>query len=60
LGLSGKKLTALDIQVWGAGPTVFHAPIVGVESDYSRGDSTLIYRLQFGSVTEMRKLSLLK
>lgn len=39
LGLEGKRLTALDIQVWGD-----YAPIVGVEPDYSQGDSTLIYR----------------
>lgn len=46
LGLAGKKLTALDIQVWGAGPAILHAPIVGVEPDRNNGDSTLIYRLE--------------
>jgi hypothetical protein len=30
----------------GAGPAVFHAPIVGVEPERSQGDSTLIYRLE--------------
>ncbi len=46
LGLKGKSLTALDIQVWGAGPALFHAPIVGVLPDRSAGDSTLVYRLE--------------
>lgn len=44
LGLQGKRLTALDIQVWGAGPALFHTPVAGVQPDFSRGDSTLIYR----------------
>ncbi len=46
LKLGGKNLIALDIQVWGAGPAIFHAPIVGVLPDRSAGDSTLIYRLE--------------
>jgi len=45
LGLPGKKLAALDLQVWGTGPAIFYRPIVGVEPDRSQGDSTLIYRL---------------
>lgn len=44
LGLKGKNLIALDIQVWGAGPGIFHAPVAGVLPDRSAGDSTLIYR----------------
>lgn len=44
LGLKGKKLTALDIQIWGAGPAIFHTPVVGVAPDYAHGDSTLVYR----------------
>jgi len=46
LGLKGKKLSALDIQIWGAGPAIFHAPIVGASPDRSAGDSTLIYRYE--------------
>jgi hypothetical protein len=46
LGLKSKNLTALDIQVWGVGPSVFHAPVVGALPDRSAGDSTLIYRLE--------------
>ncbi|MDZ7292637.1 MAG: hypothetical protein ONB44_21510 [candidate division KSB1 bacterium] len=46
LGLYDKKITALDIQVWGVGPAIFHAPVVGVAPDYEHGDSTLIYRLE--------------
>ncbi|MGH7457118.1 MAG: hypothetical protein ACRENG_37555, partial [bacterium] len=46
LGLYGKKITALDIQVWGVGPAIFHTPVVGVAPDYDYGDSTLIYRLE--------------
>ncbi len=46
LGLEGKRIGALDIQVWGAGPAIFHAPIVGVQPDYDRGDSTIVYRLE--------------
>lgn len=46
LGLYGKKITALELQVWGVGPTIGHRPIVGVAPDYARGDSTLIYRLE--------------
>lgn len=44
LGLQGKRLTAFDVQVWGAGPAIFHTPVAGVQPDFSRGDSTLIYR----------------
>jgi hypothetical protein len=46
LGLKGKKLSAVDIQIWGAGPAIFHAPIVGVSPGRSAGDSTLIYRYE--------------
>ena len=44
LGLKGKKLSALDIQIWGAGPAIFHTPVVGVAPDFAQADSTLIYR----------------
>jgi hypothetical protein len=44
LGLEGKHIGALDIQVWGAGPGIFHTPVVGVQPDYDHGDSTLVYR----------------
>lgn len=46
LGLQGKMLTALDIQVWGVGPQDFHTPVVGVSPDITTGDSTLIYRYE--------------
>ncbi|MCI0696162.1 hypothetical protein L0337_29690 [candidate division KSB1 bacterium] len=46
LGLEGKRIKALDIQVWGAGPAIFHTPVVGGWPDYSNGDSTLIYRFE--------------
>lgn len=46
LGLVGKKLVALDIQVWGIGPMDFHAPVVGVSPDFSNSDTSLIYRLE--------------
>jgi len=46
LGLKGKKLSAVDIQIWGAGPAIFHAPIVGASPDRNAGDSTLIYRYE--------------
>ncbi|MGH7490782.1 MAG: T9SS type A sorting domain-containing protein [bacterium] len=46
LGLKGKNLTALDIQIWGAGPSIYHAPVVGVLPDRGTGDSTLVYRLE--------------
>lgn len=46
LGLKGKHLTALDIQVWGAGPQDFHSPVVGASPDFTTGDSTLIYRYE--------------
>lgn len=48
LGLKGKRLTALDIQIWGAGPADFHAPVVGLFPNYSAGDSTRIYRFENG------------
>ncbi|MDZ7268919.1 MAG: hypothetical protein ONB48_14390 [candidate division KSB1 bacterium] len=48
LGLQGKKLTALDIQIWGAGPADFHAPVVGLLPNYEAGDSTRLYRLEHG------------
>src|SRR5574341_2592608 len=46
LGLEGKHIGALDIQVWGAGPGIFHAPVAGVQPDDDHGDSTLVYRLE--------------
>jgi hypothetical protein len=46
LGLKGKKLTALDIQIWGAGPALFHTPVVGLSSIFSPRDSMLVYRLE--------------
>jgi hypothetical protein len=46
LGLEGKRIMALDIQVWGAGPAIFQTPIVGGWPDYSNGDSTRIYRFE--------------
>lgn len=46
LGLLEKTFAALDIHVWGAGPAVFHTPVVAISPDYSQGDSTLIYRLE--------------
>ncbi len=46
LGLQGKNLTAIDLQVWGWGPLDFHTPIVGLMPDCVSGDSTLIYRLE--------------
>lgn len=48
LGLKGKRLTALDVQIWGAGPADFHAPVVGLFPNSSAGDSTRIYRLEDG------------
>ncbi len=46
LGLQGKKIMALDVQVWGIGPTVVQTPIVAVAPDLSQGDSTFIYKLE--------------
>lgn len=47
LGLKGKKLSALDIQIWGAGPAIFHTPVVGVAPIYyNANDTTRIYRYE--------------
>jgi len=47
LGLKGKKLSALDIQIWGAGPTIFHTLVVGVAPIYyNASDTTRIYRYE--------------
>ena len=42
LGLQNKELTALDVQVWGAGPAIFYSPLAGVAPDDNAGDSTLV------------------
>lgn len=47
LGLKGKKLSALDIQIWGVGPAIFHTPVVGVAPIYyNASDTTRIYRYE--------------
>lgn len=46
LGLEGKHITAIDIQVWGIGPAIFQTPIVAVFTDYPSADSIPIYRLE--------------
>lgn len=45
LGLEGKHITAIDIQVRGIGPAIFQTPIVAVSIDYPSPDSIPIYRL---------------
>jgi hypothetical protein len=46
LGLEGKYITAIDIQVWSVGPTTFQTPIVVVSTSSATGDSIPIYRLE--------------
>lgn len=46
LGLEGKHITAIDIQVWGVGPAILQTPIVAVSTDYPSADSIPIYRFE--------------
>ncbi len=46
-GMVGKKITALHVYHWGAGPGEFNTIFAGVRPNKVQGDSTLLYRYTF-------------